>query len=534
MLVWCWAAFSSTADYYVVPMPRTVNLTGKEAFVLDEKCRIVFAKDDEEMERNALFLQDYIRRGAGMELTLSGGNDRSSAGCIRLLIDGKISCDEGYEIVVNSKGITVSGKTSAGVFYGIQTLRKALPAGAAGAVEFPAAVIADAPRFAYRGMMLDCARHFFPIEFVKQYIDLLAMHNMNRFHWHLSDDQGWRIEIKKYPRLVDVGSVRKQTTIGHNCQIYDGMPYGGYYTQDEAREVVEYARQRHIVVVPEIDMPGHQQSALASYPELGCTGGPYEVGMNWGIYLNILCLGNEQTYAFCEDVLSEIMDIFPSELIHIGGDEAPKDVVANCEKCHSLMDREGLNTGNVQGYFTNRIEEFVNSKGRRIIGWDEILDGDINQSAVVQCWRSADKEIQAVKAGHDVIVSPTSNCYLDYYQASPADYNEPAGIGGYLPIEKVYELNAVPDGLTEEDASHVLGVQGNLWTEYIAVPNHVLYMVLPRMAALCEEQWCAEKGTFDAFLPRLTRLTGLYRLYNLPYARHLWPETIGAKDRDYM
>ena len=523
----------ATADFNVVPQPQSVTLTGKAEFVLDKNTRIVYPEGNEDMERNAQFLRDYVEKNTGMRLFLSTNSSKPQANSIVLALSNKVTGDEAYTISVDSKNIVVSGQKPAGVFYGIQTVRKSIPVGNVEKVSFPSGTVADAPRFSYRGMMLDCARHFFPVEFVKEYIDLIAMHNMNKFHWHLTDDQGWRIEIKKRPLLTTKGSMRSRTTLGHNSMVYDNTPYGGYYTQEEAREIVEYARQRYVTVIPEIDMPGHQKAALACYPELGCTGGPYEVGQNWAIYHDILCLGNEKTYEFCEDVLSELIDIFPSEIIHIGGDEAPKIRTAECPKCQALMKREGLTADNVQGYFTNRIEKFVNSKGRRIMGWDEILEGDINQSATIHCWRGLEHGIKAAQGGHDVIMSPTAYCYLDYYQADPAKSDEPLGIGGYLPLERVYEMDAVPSSISPENRSHIIGVQGNLWTEYIGLPSHAEYMVLPRMAALAEEQWCMKKGTFDAFMPRLTKLVEIYKAYGYQYARHMWPETIWPEDRGF-
>lgn len=511
------------ADYQVVPLPQNISLTEKSPFTLSSSTRIAYAEGNEEMERNARFLQEYIQKNTGIKTILTT-NQKPTANTIVLALDQKVAGEEAYEISIDRSLITVKGSTPAGVFYGVQTLRKSLPTTQQETVSFPTGKIADAPRFAYRGMMLDCGRHFFPIEFVKEYIDLIAMHNMNRFHWHLSEDQGWRIEIKKYPILTAIGSIRKETTIGHNSQIYDGTPYGGYYTQEQAREIVKYAAERHIVVIPEIDMPGHQEAALASMPELGCTGGPYEVETNWGVFPDILCMGNEKTYEFCENVLAELIDIFPSEIIHIGGDEAPKKRTAECPKCKALMEREGLNTENVQAYFTNRIEKFVNSKGRRIMGWDEILEGKINQSATIHCWRGMEHGIKAAQEGHDVVMSPTAYCYLDYYQEDPKKSDEPQGIGGYLPLENVYKMVAIPDDISPENRKHILGVQANLWTEYVCTTTHAEYMVLPRMAAIAEEAWCEHKGTYEQFMPRMTRLTDLYDVYGLHYAKHKWPE----------
>ena len=515
--------FAQKADYNVVPMPQSVNLSTNAPFVLNARTRIAFIEGNEEMERNAMFLKEYVQKNTGLLLALSTNTAKAPANTIKLMLDPKMTEDEGYSITVDNKGVIVLGKTPAGVFYGIQTLRKSLPTTKVDQVEFPAVKIADNPRFAYRGMMLDCGRQFFPVEKVKEFIDLIAMHNMNRFHWHLTEDQGWRIEIKKYPMLTAIGSVRKETTVGHNSQIYDGVPYGSYYTQDQARDIVEYARERYITVIPEIDMPGHQMSALAAMPELGCTGGPYEVETNWGVFPDILCMGNEKVYQFCEDVLSEIIDIFPSEMIHIGGDEAPKKRTADCPKCKALMEREGLNTGTIQSYFTNRIEKFVNSRGRRIMGWDEILEGDINKSATIHCWRGMEHGIAAAQAGHDVVMSPTTYCYLDYYQEDPRKSDEPQAIGGYLPLEKVYSMVSIPDDISPENRSHILGVQANLWTEYIPTPIQAEYMLLPRLAAIAEEGWCNKKGTYDEFLPRITRMTDLYDLYNMTYAKHKFP-----------
>ena len=510
------------ADYHVVPMPQQIHLTGKPMFKLSSSTRIVYPEADEEMERNARFLQDYVREITGIRPVLSTNLAQSGGDVIRLAIEGKIKGDEGYTLSVSQKGVTIKGCTAAGVFYGIQTLRKALPVLKSSFVELPAVEIIDVPRFAYRGMMLDCGRHFFPIKFIKEVIDLMAMHNMNRFHWHLTEDQGWRIEIKKYPLLTAIGSNRSETVIGLNSSVCDGTPYGGYYTQDEAREIVEYARQRHVVVIPEIDMPGHQLAALASMPALGCTGGPYEVGTRWGVFDDILCLGNEQTYQFCEDVLTELLDIFPSELIHIGGDEAPTVRMESCKQCQNLMQREHLTPKKVQGYFTNRIEKFINSKGRRIMGWDEILDGDINRSATIHCWRNPVYGIKAAQAGHDVIMSPAKYCYFNRYQANPKMSNEPFSNDLYLPLDSVYNMVVQPNDISFESRKHIIGVEACLWAEYIATPNHAEYMMLPRLAALAENAWCLQKDSYSAFTLRLSRLKSLYDACHLHYGKHCW------------
>lgn len=529
-------ATAQTECYRVIPLPQEIVPAKGDAFTLAESTQIVCDMASDEAVANADFLATYLRDITGMSLTVAEKEGKQPA--IQLVIDPKIDGSEAYSIEITKKGVKIKAATEAGLFYGVQTLRKAVanivPQGVRPeTVSLPAATINDKPRFGYRGMMLDCSRHFFGVDFVKKYIDILALHNMNVFHWHITDDQGWRIEIKKYPRLTEVGGWRTGTVVGYNSMVDDSVRYGGYYTQAEAREIVAYAAQRHITVVPEIDMPGHMKAALTAYPELGCTGGPYEVGHRWGVYRDILCLGNEQIYTFCEDVLSEIMDIFPSKLIHIGGDEAPKDVVMECPKCQALMAREGLNKGNCQGYFTNRIEKFVNSCGRSIMGWDEILEGDINQSATIHAWRGIEHAVTAANQGHDVVLSPTSHCYFDFAQIDkPNSHHEPSNVNPGLTVEKVYSLDPLPEGVPESALPHILGVQANLWTEYVGSTPQVEYMLLPRMAALCEVQWSAAAKDFSGFVERLTSFTRLYRLYGLTYAHHLWPDEMVSPWKD--
>ena len=510
---------SSVADYKVVPMPREITTTAKKDFMLTAATPIVYPEGNADLKRNAEFLAQYIREVTGIQVSTTTSKSKNA---ITLSLNKKMKEDEGYVITVTNKGITVTGKTPNGIFYGIQTLRKSLPTEKTDSqITFPGVVIKDAPRFGYRGGMLDCGRHFFPLDFVKKYIDLLALHNMNVFHWHLSEDQGWRIEIKKYPKLTEVGSVRSETVIGHNSDVYDGVPHGGFYTQDQAREIVKYAADRYITVIPEIDMPGHMLAAMASYPELGCTGGPYKVQTSWGVFDDVLCLGNEKTYQFCQDVLGELIDIFPSKLINIGGDESPRVRWEKCPKCQKVMKDHNLPVKKLQGYFTNRIEKFVNSKGRSIIGWDEILDGDINQSATVMSWRGVAPGIKAAKRGHDVVMSPTTYAYFDYYQTDKKA-SEPLLIGGNLPIEKTYSFDPLPDTLSVDVRNHIIGVQANLWTEYIAYPNLAEYQLLPRLAAISEIQWSDKKKDFPEFKERLTRFVRFYDLYDYVYAKHLW------------
>lgn len=511
------------ADYDVIPLPQEVTLTQKGAFVLTGATPIVYPEGDEQLKNDAQFLSDYIADVTALRLTTTSAKVKNA---ITLRLNKKVQSKEGYVITVDKKGVVIEGATAAGVFYGVQTLRKSIPVDKSlTEVTLPGVVLKDAPRFGYRGVMLDCARHYFPVKFVKQFIDLIAMHNMNVFHWHLTDDQGWRIEVKKYPGLAKIGSVREKTVLGHNSDVFDDTPYGGYYTQEEAREIVKYAADRFITVIPEIDMPGHMIAALAAYPDMGCTGGPYKVSPIWGVMPDVLCLGNEKTYQFCEDVLSEMMDIFPSEYIHLGGDETPNVRWKECPKCKALMAKENLTPDKLQGYFTNRIEKFVNSKGRRIIGWDEILDGDINQSATIMSWRGTAPGARGAKMGHDVIMSPSSHVYFDYYQTRQGEsqWEEPLLIGGNLPIERTYSLEPVPEGADAETASHIIGVQGNLWTEYIAGPSLAEYQVLPRMGALSEVQWRPQgQKDFENYKVRQTRMLKLYDAYGLVYAKHMW------------
>ena len=506
-------------NYEVVPMPQQITLQQGEPFVLNREVQILAADG---LQREAEFLQSYFQEQTGLLLSISQKREKQ-VNYIELAVSSKEQEKEGYVLSVNKKNILIEGGSAAGVFYGVQTLRKALAdeeQTKGGSVLLPAVNIVDAPRFTWRGMHLDCSRHFFSVSFVKKYIDLLAMHNMNVFHWHLTDDQGWRIEIKKWPKLIEVGSHRTGTIIGTNSDIDDETPYGGYYTQEEAREIVAYAKERHITVVPEIDMPGHMLAALASYPELGCTGGPYQVGHYWGVYKDVLCVGNEKVYQFVEDVLTEILDIFPSEVIHIGGDETPTEKWEHCAKCQALP----LGDNTLQGYFTQRVFDFLTAHHRRALGWDELLENQAPQDAMIMSWRGTEPGAQAAEKGHDVVMSPTTHCYFDYQQVEDVLF-EPSRCGGFIPIEKVYSLDPAPDSLSVAARRHILGVQANLWSEYMTSESIVEYQALPRMSALAEVQWTLpSQKDYEDFVKRLTRMTWLYDRYQYRYCKHLWPE----------
>ena len=528
----------------VVPLPREILLSEGRGFMIDGNCSIAFPDNMIDMQRNAGFLKDYVEKATGISMALKPymANKTKKAARIKgdghtlwLTINAEIANDEGYRLTVNDRLVRIEGRTAQGVFYGIQTLRKSLPiileterndnSGVTNQVELPAVVINDQPRFAYRGMHLDVSRHFFGIDVVKEYLDIMALHNMNTFHWHITDDQGWRIEIKKYPKLAQLGSQRKHTVIGRNMGIYDDTPYGGFFTQDEAREVVQYAKDRYITVIPEVDMPGHMLGALKAYPELGCTGGPYETEGRWGVFEDILCAGNEQTYQFINDVLDELMDIFPSQIFHIGGDEAPRERWEKCPKCQQRIRELGLKgdgkyaaEAKLQGYFTNRVENYLISKGRRIIGWDEILEGDVNASAMIMSWRGVKGGLEAAEKGHDVVMAPTSHGYFDYYQTNPEDWNNPTLFKAYLPMERVYSLDPSPDSLSVVAKKHIIGAQANIWTEYIAYKNLLEYQMLPRAAAMCEVQWVMPKQkNYGDFLERERQMLNIYQLYNYTY-----------------
>ncbi len=515
---------AATGNYNVIPLPLEIVEGEGEGFLLNSKTSIVY-EGDEVMKRNAEHLSGYIKDLTGLELEVT---DSKKENAIRIAVAEAGDNSEAYKLTVDKNGVNITGASAAGVFYGIQTLRKSIPADA-NEVLLPAVTINDSPRFSYRGAHLDVSRHFFTPDSIKRFIDILALHNLNRFHWHITDDQGWRIEIKKYPKLTTVAAERDETVIGRNSGEYDGKHYGPfYYTQDECREIVAYAAERHITVIPEIDLPGHMQAALAAYPEYGCTGGPYEVWKMWGVSDNVLCAGNDATLSFIEDVLAEVIEVFPSEYIHIGGDECPKTQWEKCPKCQARIKALGIKGDKkhsaemyLQSFVINHAEKFLNSKGRQIIGWDEILEGGLAPNATVHSWRGVEGGIEAAKQGHDCIMSPTTFMYFDYYQTKYTD-DEPLAIGGYVPVEKVYSFEPINDTLSADIQKHIIGVQANLWSEYIPTFSHVEYMELPRMAALCEVQWCKpENKNFDEFKQRLLPLIGIYEKYGYNYAKHI-------------
>lgn len=521
-------AAGQTADFNIIPRPQQVNVSNDAPFTLSAKTVISLGTNSQDMKRNANMLASYIEQATGIRPAVGKSKNGTA---IVLTIDKTIANAEGYKLDADAKQIRIAGASAAGVFYGIQTLRKSLPLvnGKASKVSIPAVHIADAPRFAYRGTHLDVSRHFVTADSVRQFIDMLALHNINRFHWHLTDDQGWRIEIKKYPLLTQIGSKRAQTVIGHNSGKYDGKPYGGFYTQQQIRDIVKYAADRYITIVPEIDLPGHMQAALAAYPDMGCTGGPYEVWQKWGVSDNVLCAGNDKTLTFIDNVLKEITQLFPSKYIHVGGDECPKTQWQKCPKCQARIKALNLEAKDghsaeerLQSYIITHASNYLKSLGRNTIGWDEILEGGLAEGATVMSWRGESGGIAAAKQHHDVVMTPNSYLYFDYYQ-SLDKANEPLAIGGYLPLETVYSYEPMPKELTADEARHIIGVQANIWTEYMPTFKQMQYMALPRLAALSEVQWSQPAlKDYTSFTNRLTEFTHLYDRLGYNYAKHLY------------
>ncbi len=588
----------------LIPAPKELNVVKSKGFTLSLPLDIIVvdtgadAEQLEVLKKNAIMLGEYLaqamdgKRADMQTYEASWGKVLTAPNAdlgVILRLDKAIKNKEGYTLKVRQNQIVISGSTPAGVFYGIQMLRKAVYT--AGQTHFDKAALSmmdpyhhtkdvftplqmdkvylesvdieDAPRFGYRGFMLDLVRHFMPFEDIKKVIDLCALHQLNRLHLHLTDDQGWRLEIKRYPKLTEIGSQRKETVLGRNTDKYDGKPHGGFLTQEQVKDLVQYAQERHITIVPEIDVPGHTLSLLAAYPELGCTGGPYEVGTRWGVFPDVLCVGNPKTIPFIQGVLDEVMDLFPSEYIHIGGDEAVKTRWETCPKCQQLIRRlwlkdkpENPAEHQLQAHFIVQMEQYLNKRGRRLIGWDEILEGRLAPNATVMSWRGVKGGVAAANMGHDVIMTPGTHMYFDHYQGDRK--TEPLAIGGMSPVSKVYEFNPIVSGLgkhegggesvnvtksqfssilkhnmsdkklvdtREQDShylptsvemiakkptDHVLGAQANLWREYIPTTDYVYYMVLPRMAALAEVVWC-EMGRknwnrFEKAMPYVLRM----------------------------
>lgn len=534
------SASAQRAEYDVIPLPKEVKVDSANVFVLKNGMGVSFDASNEEVYRNVLFFRQWVEETTGITLKLAPGDKKAA---VRMSLDypkakGEVESDlteqqkEAYMIKVDKKGIAIIARQPIGLFRAAQTLRKSLPiVKNADKVELPYAEILDEPRFEYRGVLLDCGRHYFTVEFIKKFLDVMALHGSNQFHWHLTEDQGWRFEVKAYPSLAQKGSVRAETVIGPgNSGIYNGTPYGGYYTQEECREVVRYAAELYINVVPEIDLPGHMQSALHVFPHLGCTGGPYPVRTYWGVSREVLCGGNPETLTFLKTVLGELCDVFPSKYIHIGGDECPKHRWQKCPTCQAKIKELGLkNDGKhtpenqLQSYINREVESFMKERGRAIIGWDEILEGGLSGESIIMSWRGTKGGIAAARQGHRVIMSPNVYSYIDHPQLKDLG-KQPRTTDSYIvSASKVYSFEPlIPDSLTKEQQRLILGPQVNLWTEHVAYPQHAFYQLLPRLGASSEVQWCnPDQKNFDYFKKRLPRLKKMYDLLGVNYCKQL-------------
>ncbi|MCE8852208.1 beta-N-acetylhexosaminidase [Bacteroides fragilis] len=514
----CRPAATVKGNLDVIPQPQEIVLARDTTpFIIDRSTTIVYPATNEKMHRTADFLATFIKEMTGTEVRVSDKEKSSNA--IILAVDSTMGHPEGYKLQITPEKVLLTGGSEAGVFYGIQTIHKALPILKDGkvAAALPAGTVTDFPRFRYRGFMIDVGRHFFPVSYLKQMIDLMALHNINYFHWHLTEDQGWRIEIKKYPKLTEIGSKRDSTIIDWETKKFDGKPHSGFYTQDEAREIVRYAADRFITVVPEIDLPGHTTAALASYPELGCTGGPYKVLCSFGVFPDVLCAGNDQTLQFTKDVLDEIMDIFPSEYIHIGGDECPKSRWEKCPKCQAKIKELGIKTlpkhskeNQLQTYFMSELEKEINAHGRCMLGWDEVLEGGLTPNSTIMSWRGIQGGIEAARQHHDVIMTPIQRLYFSNPRINK--------MTGFEWMNRVYNFEPVPAELTDAEKKFVIGTQGCIWTEWTADSTKMEWQILPRMAALSEIQWTLpEHKNFERFMERLPEMLKIYSSLDYGY-----------------
>jgi hexosaminidase len=504
----------------IIPKPNTIKeLNGKLTF---SQYHVIY---DVEFKEEAQLLIDYLDQ---KNIEQEVNNNESLSTSIYLNKKENQSNNEAYDLTID-KNIEISAHSSAGIFYGIQSLIQLIGTQQK-QIELNTVEINDIPRFEWRGMHLDCSRHYFPVQFIKKYIDILALHKMNTFHWHLTDDQGWRIEIKKYPLLTEIGSKRHETMVDKNFEPYigDNKEYEGFYTQEEIKDIVQYAAERHITIVPEIEMPGHAVAALTAYPEFSCNRTPLDVYTKWGVSDDVFCV-KDSTFEFIYDILHEVMDLFPSKYIHIGGDEVPKTRWKVCKNCQAVIKQNQLKDEHeLQSFFIKKIDSFVTAQGRNIIGWDEILEGGLAPNAAVMSWRGEEGGIEAAKQKHNVVMTPGSHCYFDHYQGNKK--TEPLAIGGYTTLEKVYSYNPIPDALNMEEAQYVLGAQGNVWTEYIPTPEHAMYMALPRLCALSEVLWTYPKQkNYTEFVTRIIQQMKLLDELKINYSKAIYDVDIVTK-----
>ena len=524
--LWLFLPFVSLA-IAVVPLP-TEHKETKGVCSLNRKIVALPHKANMELRFEAEYLNHLLK-------THNSKNVQNAKDLlpVQLRIDKKMRKNPKQHVIrIMPNGLVIAGGSAEAVFHGVNTFAQMVLTSNA-ASPLSCALIRDEPKFHWRGMHLDVCRHFFPVDFIKKYIDLLALYKMNVFHWHLTEDQGWRIEIKKYPKLTEVGAWRKGTMIGpYDNQEFDSIPYGGFYTQEEIKDIVRYAAERHITVVPEIEMPGHALAALAAYPQFSCTGGPFEVAKGWGVFDDVFCV-NDQTFQFIEDVLTEVLALFPSEYIHIGGDECPKVRWKSCPKCQNTMRQNGIKDEHeLQSYFIRRVEKFLNTKGRKLIGWDEILEGGLAPGAAVMSWRGTQGGIEAARMKHKVVMTPGSHCYFDHYQGNPK--YEPLAFGGYTTLEKVYGYNPIPAELNVKEAQYILGAQGNVWTEYMKSEKQVQYMVLPRLLALSEVLWgTANPAQYEQFVQRVEQhMKYIFRALGYNFSKSIYEINLNTEAKD--
>ena len=525
-------ANNKAREISIIPQPNKIE-KAEGVFTIGAKTVLVDNTGDSTFANVMSYLKGRFAKAAGFDLAVQfaaeGENKAVGANNAIVFVKNEALPKEGYILNVGPDRITVEASAGNGAFYAMQTLFQMLPneiwsdSKANCSWNVQCAVIEDQPRFSYRGMHLDVCSHFFDTTFIKRYIDLMAMHKFNTFHWHLTEDQGWRIEIKKYPELTEKGSVRKETVIGTLYSgIYDGTPYGGFYTQQQIREIVEYAAARYITVLPEIEMPGHARAAIACFPHLSCgLEEKYELATRWGVFKEVYC-PKDETFAFLEDVLIEVMDLFPSKLIHIGGDECPKTSWKKCPHCQMMIRKHGLKDEfELQSYFIQRMEKFINSKGRSIIGWDEILQGGLAPNATVMSWLGEEGGIKAAQQGHYAVMSPHYKYYMDYYQGDPD--TEKICMGHFVPLKEVYDYNPVPDVLKPEERKYIMGVEACVWTEYMENPQRVEYMAYPRALAIAESGWSAPSDkNWENFAARLENHFGRLDVRGVNYSTNLY------------
>ena len=519
------------ADYNVIPQVQNLSVKDGDAYVFDSSRKLVY--DNQDSRRSLeLFAQD-LEDLVGIRPSVAAGTSEDAKGNVYFTLGLQDGGKEAYSINVSSDGILVQAVAPEGIYRATRTLLKSVGTEKTSSVEFPSAEVSDWPRFGYRGLMLDVSRHFSDVEMVKRTIDMLALHQLNIFHWHLTDDQGWRIEIKSHPELTEVGAWRDDTVVGRYLggtdYPTDGKRHGGFYTQEQIREIVAYAKERYIEIIPEIDLPGHTSAVLAAYPQLGCEDKEYKVANRWGVIRDVLCVGNPASLDLFKDIMDEVCDLFPGKYIHLGGDECVKDRWKACPKCQKKIRELGLKDGSryskedyLQSWFMGEVASFVQSKGKRVIGWDEILEGVPMDDSVIMSWRGTEGGITAARMGHDVVMTPTSDMYFDQSQTLASQLEE-IPVGGFINVMKVYSYEPLPASLTPEQQKHILGCQANVWCEYMPEERIRQYQILPRLAALSEVQWTMpERKNYKDFLKRLPKMLSIYDHYGYNYAKHIF------------